>query len=229
MEVDPCVRFEQLEDADGVARTAAEAILLHAERAIAARGVFRIVLSGGTTPLAAYRLLARESADWDAWEVFFGDERCVPSDSEDRNDVAARRAWLDGISIRRDRIFGIPAELGAERAARVYARTIGLKRPFDLVLLGMGEDGHTASLFPGRDVAVDALAVAVHDAPKPPPDRVSLTPKALTDCRAMLILVTGSSKQVALSAWRSGSDLPVARIAAAGHARVLTDCAAAGH
>ncbi len=228
MEVGPDLGFEVLPDADAVAQVAATAIRALAEKAIAARGVFRIVLAGGTTPLAAYRLLARESADWAAWEVFFGDERCLPADAADRNDVAARRAWLDQVAVRGDRIFAIPSELGAERAAQEYVYAISSARPFDLVLLGMGEDGHTASLFPGREVPPDALVIPVHDAPKPPPDRVSLTPRVLADSRAMLIMVTGASKHSAIQAWRGGGDLPVARTAAAGHTRVLLDRAAAG-
>jgi 6-phosphogluconolactonase len=221
------IRFEVLENAEAVAQRAVHDILFHAAKAIAARGLFRILLAGGRTPTAAYRLLARAAADWTAWEIYFGDERCAPVGSDDRNDVAARRTWLEHVAIATDRVFAIPAELGAEQAAEVYAKRVALALPFDLVLLGVGEDGHTASLFPGREVAAGALVVPVHDAPKPPPDRVSLTPKALADTAAMLVLVTGAGKAGAVAAWRSGGDLPIAKVAAAGRARVLMDRAAA--
>jgi 6-phosphogluconolactonase len=125
-------------------------------------------------------------------------------------------------------VHPIPAELGPDAAAAAYTRAIAPAMPFDLVLLGMGEDGHTASLFPGRDVSGDALVIPVREAPKPPPERVSLTPRALGDCREMLILVTGAGKREALAAWRRGSDLPVTRAADAGRARVLVDRDAAG-
>ena len=120
------------------------------------------------------------------------------------------------------------AELGPEAAAASYAPLVEAALPFDLVLLGMGEDGHTASLFPGHAVPEGALVIPVHDAPKPPADRVSLTPMALTAAREVLILVTGVGKRQALAAWRDGADLPVARVAAAGQTIVLLDRAAAG-
>jgi 6-phosphogluconolactonase len=228
MDFDTSVRFQILPDGDAVAHTAAAAILAEAQKAIEARGVFRIVLAGGATPLAAYRLLARESADWPAWEIFFGDERCVPVDADDRNDVAARRAWIRRVPIPRDRLHSIPAELGAERAAQAYESEIRTVRPFDLVLLGIGEDGHTASLFAGREIPAGALVIPVHHAPKPPPDRVSLTPKAFEDAGGMLILATGDSKRRAIQAWQNGSDVPVARTALPGRTLVLMDQAAAG-
>lgn len=222
------VHFEILADADAVAGEAARAILTSAARAISARGRFRVVLAGGTTPLAAYRRLAREDAGWDAWAVYFGDERCLPPDHAERNSLAARTALLDLVPIPRGQVHPIPAELGPDAAAAAYARTLASARPFDLVLLGMGEDGHTASLFPGRGEFGDALVIPVREAPKLPSERVSLTPRALGDCREMLILVTGAGKREALAAWRSGSDLPVARAADAGRARVLVDRDAAG-
>jgi len=222
------VSVETLANADAVARRAAREILASAARAIAARGRFRIVLAGGTTPLAAYGDLVGGDAGWDAWEVYFGDERCLPPDDAGRNSLAAARALLGRVRMAPHQIHPIPAELGPELAAAAYARTIEPALPFDLVLLGMGEDGHTASLFPGRVMAADALVVPVREAPKPPPERVSLTPRALAACREMLVLVTGAAKRQAFSAWRNGEDLPIARVARAGRARVLVDREAAG-
>lgn len=222
------VRFETCPDAAAVARRAADSILAAAAGAIARSGRFRLVLAGGTTPIAAYRLLAGEPTDWGAWEVWFGDERCLPPGDPERNSRAAREALLDQVPIPPDRLHPIPAELGPETAAAVYSATLAEALPFDLVLLGMGEDGHTASLFPGRPVADGALAVPVRDAPKPPPERVSLTPLALGQCREMLVLATGAGKREAVARWRAGADLPVARAAAAGRALVLLDRDAAG-
>jgi len=228
MKRDLPVAFEQFSDAQTLAAFAAAEILAAARQAVAERGRFRIVLAGGTTPLAVYRLLAAQPADWGAWEVYFGDERCLPPGDPERNSQSAQDALLDRVPIPAERVFPIPAELGAEEAAEAYGRIAAAARPFDLVLLGMGEDGHTASLFPGHPLPQGVSAMAVHGAPKPPPERVSLTPEALADCRRMLILVTGAGKRAALAAWRAGADLPVVRVAELGRARVLVDLDAAG-
>lgn len=222
------VRFDVLADPRAVAETAAAEIESASKAAIEARGRFRIVLAGGTSPLAAYRLLADAALRWDAWEIYFGDERCLPEGHPERNSSAAQEALLARVPIPTERIHTIPAELGPQRAAERYAETIEAARPFDLVLAGMGEDGHTASLFPDHGVPSGTLVMPVRDAPKPPSERVSLTPTALTDCRRMLVLVTGAGKREAAAAWRSGADLPIARVAEAGKARVLIDRAAAG-
>jgi 6-phosphogluconolactonase len=228
MEPKTGVRFELIGDAEAVAHAAARSMLRCAARSISDRGRFRIVLGGGTTPLAAYRILAREAAGWESWEVYFGDERCLPRDHPERNSLSAREALLDRVPLPRDRVFTIPAEMGPTPAAVEYAATVAEALPFDMVLLGMGEDGHTASLFPGHAIGDGELVVPVFDAPKPPPDRVSLSLGALASCREMLILVTGAGKRAALAAWRGGADLPVARVAAAAGARVLLDRDAAG-
>jgi 6-phosphogluconolactonase len=221
-------RFELLADAGAVARAAARSLLTCARESIALRGRFRVVLAGGTTPLAAYRMLSGESAGWASWEVYFGDERCLPRGHPGRNDLAARQAFLDSVPVPREHVFAVPAELGPEKAALAYTGIIAEAMPFDLVLLGMGEDGHTASLFPDRRIDDEALVIPVHDAPKPPSERVSLSPKALAACREMLVLVTGSAKRDALAAWRRGADLPISRVTASTGARVLLDPAAAG-
>jgi 6-phosphogluconolactonase len=217
-----------LVDADAVAGAMASEILAAAAEAIGGRGRFALVLAGGRTPLAAYNLLVGEDADWDRWHIFLGDERCLAASEPGRNSASAAEAFVDRVPIPAENIHWIPAELGAESAAEAYEAVIAPVLPFDLVLLGMGEDGHTASLFPGHPLSEGPLVVAVEGAPKPPPERVSLTPRALAACRRMLIVITGADKRGAVDAWRRGADLPVIRVASQGRARVLLDEAAAG-
>lgn len=212
-------------DATEVAREAARRIAAAAAAAIAARGRFRVVLAGGGTPLAAYRLLAETDQDWARWEIYFGDERCLPPDDAERNSRMAEDAWLHRVAPRPS-VHVIPAERGAEIAASVYAEVVRRAVPFDLVLLGIGEDGHTASLFPGRPLDSASWTEAVHQAPKPPPDRVSLGLRALRATGALLVLATGEGKRPALRAWRAGDDLPIARVCAGLTATVLLDAGA---
>lgn len=217
------VEVRVLPDVAAVAAATAEIVLTAAADAIAARGAFRLVLTGGKTPLAAYRLLAQADADWVRWHIYHGDERCVPVSDAERNSRAADEAWLDRVPIPSAQVHPIPAELGAETAAAAYESLVAAALPFDLVLLGMGEDGHTASLFPEQEIRPGPLVMPVHDAPKPPPDRVSLTPSALCRTRRMVVMVTGAAKRPALARWQAGEGLPVARVAAGGNALVLLD------
>lgn len=213
-------------DADAVCTQATALILAAATSAIAARGCFKLVLAGGRTPAQVYRQLAGSAADWSAWQLYFGDERCLPSDDPERNSVMAANAWLEQVTIPADNVHPIPAELGAVAAAQAYAPLITAARPFDLVLLGMGEDGHTASLFPGHQYPPHEAVHAVHDAPKPPAERVSLSRESLSDTRELLVLVSGAEKQQALQQWRSGEALPIAGITARNGMTVLMDAAA---
>jgi len=231
------VCFQSLATSEDVAAATAERILAAAAHAVAERGRFLLVLAGGRTPIMAYTLLVGKPAQWDRWSIFFGDERCLPPDHPERNSVAAAHAFLDQVPIPPTNIHPMPAEQGPVAAALHYQRILTESAPrqptaqrilFDLVLSGMGEDGHTASLFPGHAVPDGPLVIPVLDSPKPPPKRVSLTPKALSATRSMLILVTGADKAAALTAWRAGADLPVARVAASGAALVLMDRAAEG-
>jgi len=214
------------DDAGAVARAVADHMLAAAREAIARRGRFKLVLAGGTTPAMAYRLLSGAEAEWDKWFVYFGDERCLPADHPGRNSVMAHENWLAHVAIPSANVFPMPAELGNEAAVAQYLPLVEAARPFDLVLLGMGEDGHTASLFPGRPLDEDALVVAVNDAPKPPPCRVSLGLAALNDAREVLIIVTGSGKRDAVRRWRAGEDLPVAQVNGSRGAAVYMDAAA---
>ncbi|HSG22714.1 MAG TPA: 6-phosphogluconolactonase [Azonexus sp.] len=199
-----------LADAEAVAAEACRLISAAAAEAIARRQVFRLVLAGGSTPGRTYELLAATKQTWAAWEIFWGDERCLPADDPARNSRMAQTRWLDRVPIPAGQIHPIPTELGVVPAAAEYAEVILNKQPFDLVLLGMGEDGHTASLFPGAEEQT-APVIAVYGAPKPPAARVSLNFQTLRACREQVILVTGAEKAAALTAWRQGKNLPIAR------------------
>jgi 6-phosphogluconolactonase len=216
----------RLADGAALATEACRLIVDAALEAIATRGIFRLVLAGGSTPGRAYQRLATARQDWAAWAIFWGDERCLPAEHPGRNSALAQQAWLAHVPIPAERVHVIPAELGAAPAAAAYARTIAEQLPFDLVLLGMGEDGHTASLFPGSAGAAGPV-IAVHGAAKAPAERVSLNYASLRACRRQLILVSGAGKAAALAAWRHGDPLPIAR-AATDNACLLVDRLAAG-
>ena len=205
-------RWHTLETADQVAQAAYQQILTAAEHAIADHGNFKLVLAGGGTPEKVYRLLAQADADWAKWFIYYGDERCLPSNHADRNSLMATQVFLEKVAIPFSQIFTIPAELGPEQAAKKYQQIVADALPFDMVLLGMGEDGHTASLFPGHKNQEDELAHAVYNSPKPPPERVSMSAKALSNTEQLIFLITGANKQDAVKNWRSGQDLPVATI-----------------
>ncbi|VAX02882.1 6-phosphogluconolactonase, eukaryotic type [hydrothermal vent metagenome] len=216
------------DDAEAVARATAERILDSATQAIETRGQFKLVLAGGTTPAQAYRLLRAADADWGKWFIYFGDERCLPADHPERNSVMAGENWLAHMALPAENIFPIPTEEGIDRAVEKYTAIVETALPFDLVLLGMGEDGHTASLFPGHPLDALATVVAVHDAPKPPPQRVSLGLAALNAAREVLIIVTGRGKQAAVQCWQAGEDLPIAHVHGQDGVDVYIDSAAVG-
>jgi 6-phosphogluconolactonase len=198
-------------DGEAIAETVAERVMRASRRAISARGVFRVVLAGGATPQHAYRRLAQMPADWSRWSIYYGDERCVPTGDAQRNSTLADRALLDHVAVPRTHIHPIPAEHGPARGAAEYGATVRNALPFDLVLLGMGEDGHTASLFPGKEIGIGEHSpdvLAVRGAPKPPPERVSLSARRLSQTRRLYFLIRGASKSAAIDAWRRG-DAPI--------------------
>ncbi|OQW93072.1 MAG: 6-phosphogluconolactonase [Beggiatoa sp. IS2] len=211
-----------LESATAVAREACHLIIATAHQAIAERGCFRMVLAGGSTPCQTYQLLQQTQTDWQHWFIYYGDERCLPVNDRERNSVMATEAWLGHVAVKSEQIYPIPAELGAIEASKRYAQIISTAMPFDLVLLGMGEDGHTASLFPDHSHTTTELVHPVFNAPKPPPERVSLSVQALSQTRKLLFLVTGKSKQAPVLAWRKGENLPVSQIICP-HGEVLLD------
>lgn len=220
------LRWRTFADPDRLAAAAARRMLRAADRAIAARGEFHLVLAGGRTPLPAYARLARAQAQWPRWHLYFGDERWLPAGHPDRNETAVRRAWLDLVPIPAAQVHAMPAGPEPECAADSYRALLAAVPAFDLVLLGLGADGHTASLFPGRRWDPGPVLV-VRAAPGPHPLRISLGVERLRCSRQLLFLVTGADKRAAVAAWRGGRELPAARVAA-GHPRVevLLDAAA---
>ncbi len=183
--------------------------------AIAARGAFHLVLAGGETPRGVYAALRALETDWSAWQIWFGDERCLAADDPQRNSRMAGEALLDHVPIPPGQVHVVRSELGAEQAAAEYCAALAGEPEFDLVLLGLGEDGHAASLFPGGEwgEAADAPDVlAVRAAPKPPAERVSLSARRLGRARSVLFLVTGEGKRGAVSAWRAGAKLAAAAV-----------------
>jgi len=206
-------RWHSFDSQGAINSAAVKRVLAAADEAIAKYGSFLIVLAGGSTPKSVYELLSKEQADWAKWHIYHNDDRCLPVDHAERNSLMARQAWLNHVSIPAAQIHDIPAELGNVAGAKAYAQTLAGVRTFDLVLLGLGEDGHTASLFPGQAVDNSADAVPVFDAPKPPPERITISQKRLSNTHEVMFLVTGAGKQEAVDNWTSGVDIPATLIA----------------
>jgi 6-phosphogluconolactonase len=199
-------------DSDELATLAAASIRRAAASSIAERGRFTLALAGGSTPEKTYRKLASEppsAIDWSKVFLFFGDERCVgPLDSRS-NYRMAHEALLSRAPIPPDHVYAVPTELGDDAScARAYEQTLnaffglapGHMPTIDLILLGLGDDGHTASLFPGASAlsVLDAAVTYSQPGTLPPPvDRVTLTFPALNAARAVMFLVAGENKAVA--------------------------------
>jgi len=222
------IRWQILDDAQAVAGEACQRILRSSQQAIEKKGFFSIVLAGGSTPKQTYLLLKKADTNWARWHIYYGDERCLPEDDAERNSVMVERAWLQHVPIPTAQIHPIPAQLDGVDAARRYTLTVKAALPFDMVLLGIGEDGHTASLFPKHEHLQPESVHAVFNAPKPPSERVTLSVEALCNCGELLFLVTGAEKREAVAAWQRGENLPVTQIRPASGATVLIDKAAAG-
>ena len=223
-------RWQFFETNSALLSAAVDMIISAATRAISASGQFHIVLAGGTTPRAIYEQLVEIKTDWRAWHIYFGDERCLPPPDPERNIAMADAAWLKQVSIPPEQIHVIQAELGAIKAASEYAKVLQGVQEFDLVLLGLGEDGHTASLFPGHEWGTQPTSpsvLAVHHAPKPPAERVTLSAWRLSRARQVMFLVSGASKHEAIMQWRNGTALPASVITPVNDVDVLVDRAAA--
>ncbi len=204
----PTVRI--FNNGETLSQAAAEMFVALGAEAIAARGRFLVALNGGGTPRRLFDLLAtdfRTKLDWTKTHVFWGDERCVPPDDPESSYGMARGLLLERVSIPAENIHRVMAERGPAEASADYIRTLErfasppLSWPrFDLVLLGMGDDGHTASLFPGSpvDEAAPAIPVTAHYQGRPA-QRVTLTPLVFNSARTLVFMVTGANKAVTLS------------------------------
>ena len=198
------------DDADLLVGDIASALLDRLEAAQARGEVPQVGLTGGSIAEALHRELARRAADssldWSRVVFWWGDERFVPADSPDRNARQAREALLDHVDVDPANVHEVPASDAvdtAEDAAAAYStdlRDHGAGA-FEVLMLGIGPDGHCASLFPGHPAlgARDAVAVAVHDSPKPPPDRVTLTFETLQRSRAVWFIASGEGKAEAVA------------------------------
>jgi len=217
-------------DTEQLIESSAETLASAAQEAIQQRDQFHLVLAGGSTPQAIYQQLVQLETDWSKWFIYFGDERCLPVGDAERNDFMAQQNWLNHVAIPQQQIHSIPAELGAATAAKNYSEQLAQVEKFDLVLLGLGEDGHTASLFPDHelgDAADTPACLAVNNAPKPPSERVSLSAQRLSQSRQVIFIVAGQGKQDALRAWQAGANIPAAAIAPECGVDVFMDMAAA--
>jgi 6-phosphogluconolactonase len=205
-------RWHSFRSQQAINHAAVARILKVAEEAIAQHDSFLIVLAGGSTPKAIYALLAKAQANWPKWHVFINDDRCLPIDHDERNSKMVDEVWLAHVDIPKNQFYAIPCELGPIEGAKAYTKTLANVDTFDLVLFGLGEDGHTASLFPNHAVDNSADAVPVFDSPKPPAERVTMSQNRLNNTHEALFLVTGSGKQEAVDNWRSGVAIPAALI-----------------
>lgn len=207
-------------DAEDAARRAA-GIVADATRARTPE--VHVALAGGSTPLRAYEHLDAMDLAWDRVHLWYGDERCVPfEDPESNHGQARERLAAPGATW-----HPMPGTLGPDAGARAYADELGATI-LDLTLLGMGPDGHTASLFPGHPL-LDApgLVAGIADSPKPPPERITLTLRALNASHRIVLLVTGEAKREALARLLAGPDRAIpASLLAADRLTVVADAAA---
>lgn len=192
--------------ANEFARVAAERIAQAIEAATAHGARARVALAGGNTPRAVYRALAQMRLPWDRVEIYFGDERAVAPDDPQSNYRMAREALLDAVPIPSGQIHRMAAERAdVEAAAADYAA--GLPERLDLIILGIGADGHTASLFPGAAALAEReRKVVAIEASKPPARRLTLTPPVVTAARTQIVLAAGADKSAAVARALEGDD-----------------------
>jgi 6-phosphogluconolactonase len=220
-------------DAEAVARHAADQLAWRIAESRRRGRTVHIALAGGRTPQRAYELLAGIEGSWEHVHLWLGDERCVPPDHPEANVRMIRETLFANVRVEPPVLHAVPSPEQPEDAAWLYGLELRETVPgetFDIVVLGMGPDGHTASLFPGfPQLGVrEAPCVAVRDSPKPPPERVTLTLPVLRRAGFTLLLATGAEKAAALARARSGDESVPVALLGDGLDEIACDAAAAG-
>jgi 6-phosphogluconolactonase len=239
-------RLTTCPDAESVAQRAAAHIVRQLRQAKEQRGVAHLALSGGTTPGRTYELLgAAEADDLGGVELWFADERCVPPHDDESNYLLVAQTLLASAKIAPGRVHRMEGEAGPHEGARRYAEALLAQVPaggsgttslpvLDLIVLGIGPDGHVASLFPGAatlDAGDDAICLGVEDSPKPPPRRITLSLAVLRYARECLLLATGSGKADAINAMLAepSRDVPASLLRRERLTVIVDDAAAPEH
>ena len=227
------MKLDALSDAAAVAQSGALLIREELLRAVASRGRATLALSGGKTPFPMLRHLAEQTLPWDRIDVIQVDERVAPDGDEDRNATHLRSAFAQVLPAHAERFHWMPVtdsdlDAGAQRYARLLRSVAGSPPAIDLIQLGLGEDGHTASLFPGDEVLdvadADVAVTAEHSGHR----RMTLTLATLNRARSVLWVVTGGAKRDVLQRLLQGDPALVACRIQRDRARVLADAAARG-
>lgn len=217
-------RWHVFPDAGHLYAAATNALLHRARLALEERGCFRFVVPGGRTPLPLFRALHASGVSLARWDLYLSDERCLPPDHAERNSRLVEDLLLRDLGSAAPRLHAIPAELGPDAAAKAYQDLLAEVDQFDVVLLGFGPDGHTASLFPGHPWGEgdDApAALPVRGAPKWPSERVSLSVRRLAASRRVVFVACGDDKSPVVNAWHGGARMPLAAVAPPGGVDVL--------
>jgi len=212
--------FKVYKTPEAVAQAAADYLFQQIKTCVTEKGLCHVVLPGGSTPARCLELLAEKPLPWKNIHWYPGDERCYPVGHVERNDTMITEKLFSqqplspqkGTS---ENFHSIPAELGPKQGAEHYATLIDATGGLDIVVLGMGEDGHTASLFPGNVALHDQRSVVpVYDAPKPPGERISIGLTALRNAGECIVIATGKNKHEALTKLKQGLVLPVGQVEA---------------
>ena len=202
----------RFKNANMLSKRLAKDILSIANKSINKNGKFTIVLAGGNSFINSYKILRESKTNWRNWYIFLSDERCLPANDKNRNDQKINEVWLNNGKIPKKNINFICAELDIKDAVKHYGLALKNIINFDLVLLGMGEDGHTASLFPNHFYNKNKSVVIEHNSPKYPKERISLSYSRLNKSKYVYKLISGPSKSKALNLWMNGEDLPINQI-----------------
>jgi len=197
---------------DTLSERLANDILNVANHSIRATNKFTIVLAGGTSFSSVYRILNNSKSNWKKWHIYIGDERCLALGDKNRNDYLINKIWLGNGLIPKKNINFIHSELGVDVGASDYEEVVREIKKFDVVLLGMGEDGHTASLFPNRIYDKDKNVIVEKNSPKYPKNRISMSCKVLNKSSHVFKVINGASKKNTVDLWLKGVEFPINKI-----------------